>query len=304
MQHHFYATSGFDRMAHFRDNDQEMENRFKDPTTLFVPVWNGRVFTSKDRTKPHFFTFEQWNKLGLKAPQLIYLGQTHRGNALAAVDISQIEELDPEDWFDDHISCVDLRGAGLSLSADDASIVAYAQTLLAWHKSTGFCGKCGSATLSRSAGHTRRCTGHTCETEHFPRINPAVIMLVEYKGRTLLASNPNFPEKLRSILAGFVEPGESLEQAVAREVWEEAGIEVDNIQYHSSQPWPFSSSIMLGFTATAKSSDLTIDQNELLEADWYNPAEIDKAVAEEELGLPRPDSIAGVILREWMAQNR
>ena len=130
MQPHFYATSGFDRMAHFRDDDEKMENRLKADDCLFVPVWNDRVFTSKDRTTPRYFSYAELDALDLQSPQMIYLGQSHKGQTLAAVDISAIEPLDEQDWFDDHLSCVDLRGAGLSLSADDASIIAYAQTLL------------------------------------------------------------------------------------------------------------------------------------------------------------------------------
>ncbi len=303
MQPHFYATSGFDRMAHFRDDDEKMENRLKADDCLFVPVWNDRVFTSKDRTTPRYFSYAELDALDLQSPQMIYLGQSHKGQTLAAVDISAIEPLDEQDWFDDHLSCVDLRGAGLSLSADDASIIAYAQTLLRWHKDAKFCGRCGTRTTSKSAGHARRCSNDDCKTEHFPRINPAVIMLVEYEGRVLLASNPNFPEKLRSILAGFVEPGESLEQAVAREVWEEVGLEIENIRYHSSQPWPFSSSIMLGYTVTAKTEAMTVNKEELSEADWYTPADIAKAVDEEVLGLPRVDSIARAILDDWIKGN-
>ncbi len=303
MQPHFYATSGFDRMAHFRDDDQQMENRLKGDDCLFVPVWNDRVFTNKERSKPRYFSVAEYQALGLDKPQIIYLGQSHKGQTLAAVDISTIDPLDEQDWFDQHLSCIDLRGAGLSLSADDASIVAYAQTILRWHKDARFCGRCGSETSSRSAGHSRRCTKDKCSVEHFPRINPAVIMLVEHEGRVLLASNPNFPENLRSILAGFVEPGESLEQAVAREVWEEVGLEIENIRYHSSQPWPFSSSIMLGFTSTAKSSAMTVNKEELSEADWYTPSEIEKAVTSEILGLPRLDSIARAILNDWIEEN-
>jgi NAD+ diphosphatase len=158
---------------------------------------------------------------------------------------------------------------------------------------------CGSACAPRSAGHSTQCTG--CGALHFPRTDPAVIMLVHRGDRALLGHSKRFPNStMYSTLAGFVEPGETLEEAVAREVFEEAGVRVANVQYHSSQPWPFPASIMLGFYAEGITEEITIDPEEIADARWFSRDEMRR---HRDLGfqLPRGDSIARRLIEDWMA---
>lgn len=207
---------------------------------------------------------------------------------------------------------VDLRQVGPMLDAHEAALLAYARGILGWHRRTRFCGVCGSPTGSHHAGHMRRCEDARCATEIYPRTDPAVIMLVERipadgsPRQCLLARHSRLPARAYSTLAGFVEPGESLEEAVAREVMEETGVRVSRVTYQSSQPWPFPASLMVGFLALAASEEITIDHTELDEARWFTAAEV-AAFGEWEddsapFRLPRKDSIARVLLDTWMGR--
>ena len=188
------------------------------------------------------------------------------------------------------------------LGAEDAPLFAAALSLARWHSRHRFCGLCGSPTRSEEAGHMRRCTDPTCHTMHFPRTDPAVIMLVTDGDRALLGRNKNFPVAgMYSTLAGFVEPGESLEDAVAREVREETGIEVAAVHYHSSQPWPFPANIMLGFYAEAVTRDISLDDGELADARWFERDWLASHVDDDNFRLPRLDSIARRLIGDWLA---
>jgi NAD+ diphosphatase len=172
--------------------------------------------------------------------------------------------------------------------------------MIYWHQRHRYCGVCGSPTLSEEAGHMRRCMSPDCKTMHFPRTDPAVIMLVSDGDRALLGRNKNFPPGMYSTLAGFVEPGESLEDAVAREVREETAIEVGQVLYHSSQPWPFPANIMLGFHAEATSSEITVDYGELEDAKWFERDWLLTHVDDNSFRLPRLDSIARRLVEDWL----
>ncbi len=191
---------------------------------------------------------------------------------------------------------VDLRLAARSLDERDAGIAAYGRALMHWHEKHRFCGVCGAPTDILAGGHRRHCAA--CGTLQFPRIDPAIITLVEYEGRCLLGRQSSWPDKRYSVLAGFVEPGESLEDAVRREVFEEAGVRVDACSYHSSQPWPFPSSLMLGFTATTSSAELRIGE-ELQHALWVSPEELDVAVRAGEIKLPPRVSLSNALIADW-----
>ncbi|WP_420606171.1 NAD(+) diphosphatase [Novosphingopyxis sp.] len=166
-----------------------------------------------------------------------------------------------------------------ALPERDAAIYAAARSLVDWHARHRFCARCGSETASEKAGWARCCPN--CHAEHFPRTDPVVIMLAEHGGRVLLGRQPQYPPRRLSALAGFVEPGETFEGAVARELHEEAGIRVSNIRYIKSQPWPFPSSLMIGCFADAEDDALTIDTTELEEAIWVDEAGVRAAMAGE-----------------------
>ena len=199
----------------------------------------------------------------------------------------------------------DLREMGSLLPADEAALVAYARAIIWWHRRHRFCGVCGAATEPAEAGHVRRCTDPDCAQPAFPRTDPAVIVLVHDGDRILLGRQRGWPAAMHSVLAGFVEPGESLESCVVREVREESGIVVDDIRYHSSQPWPFPQSLMVGFFARATTRDITIDESELETAGWFDRATVAAAPGEMRtdipFSLPRRLSIARRLIEEWVA---
>lgn len=187
------------------------------------------------------------------------------------------------------------------LDASDAPLFAAALSLAAWHLRHAFCSVCGSPSAIIRGGWARRCS--SCEAEHFPRVDPVVIMLVEHDGRLLLGRQPQYPSRRYSALAGFVEPGETIEAAVAREVREEAGIAVTHVEYIASQPWPFPSSLMIGCSARASDDALTIDHHELEDARWFTRAEVAAAVAHDADAcfLPPPRfAIARTLIEHWL----
>ena len=190
----------------------------------------------------------------------------------------------------------------MQLDASEAPMFAAALSLSRWHSTHSFCARCGNQTDIVRGGWSRRCT--ECSAEHFPRVDPVVIMLAEHDGRILLGRQPHYPPNRFSALAGFVEVGESIEDAVARELGEEAGIAVADVAYVASQPWPFPSSLMIGCTARALDDALTIDFTELDDARWFTREEVEAAVRGVEdapFQPPPPHAIARTLLEHWLA---
>ena len=196
-----------------------------------------------------------------------------------------------------------LREAAALLNDRDAGLFTHSVALANWHATHTHCPRCGTPTVTVAAGHAQRCPADG--SEHFPRIDPAVIMLVtDPDDRCLLARNRRWPERRVSILAGFVEPGESAEQAVAREVQEETGIAVARVRYAGSQPWPMPQSLMLGFRAAASGDlELRVDDDEIAEAHWYSREELRLALAAQEILLPPPVSIAHRLIQSWYGEE-
>lgn len=188
-----------------------------------------------------------------------------------------------------------------AMSPRDAALWGTARALLEWHSRNGFCGACGAPTQMFRAGWGRTCRG--CAIEHFPRVDPVVIMLAEHGGRVLVGRQPHYPEGRYSALAGFVEPGESIEEAVAREVREEAGLDVRRVSYAASQPWPFPGALMIACLAQATGDALTIDTSELEDAFWVDRAGVRAALAREPdapFQAPPEFAIANTLLRHWL----
>jgi NAD+ diphosphatase len=186
------------------------------------------------------------------------------------------------------------------MAPEDAAVWGAARSLIEWHNRHLFCGRCGAATVAFRGGWGRRCSG--CGLEHFPRIDPVVIMLAEHRGKVLLGRQPQYPAGRYSALAGFIEPGESIEEAVARELREEAGIEVADVRYVASQPWPFPGQLMIACVATAASDALTLDRNELEDAMWADRPAVAAALAGDPAApfvAPPPFAIAHTLLRHW-----
>ena len=187
------------------------------------------------------------------------------------------------------------------LHVQDAPLFAAALSLARWHSRHRFCANCGYPSDLVRGGWSRRCSA--CAAEHYPRVDPGVIMLAEHDGRLLLGRQPHYPEHRYSALAGFVEVGESVEAAVARELFEEAGIAVRNIRYVASQPWPFPSSLMIGCRADATSDQVTIDTHELEDARWFSRGEVEAALdgrLDAPFQPPPKTAIARTLLEHWL----
>lgn len=228
--------------------------------------------------------------------ETVFLGLDGEAGVFAT-DLSELYEATAAADVGAH-EAVDIRRLFRELSAEQAAILAYAKGILHWQRNQRFCGACGSPTVSRHAGHLRVCTG--CGKLLFPRIEPAVIVLVEAPGperKCLLARHRGAAPGSFSTLAGFVEIGECLEDAVRRELFEEAGVTVDSVTYQASQAWPFPAGLMVGFRAVAASEDVNVDANELLEARWFTPAEV---VELYRSGNSRTDSIEHFLVGSWL----
>src|SRR5579863_2356307 len=235
--------------------------------------------------------------------ELVLLGLTEPGHAgfvaVPATGAASVTPPNPRLWQ-----------AIATMAAQDLAVYGTARSLAGWHARHPFCAVCGHPTRLAKAGWQRSCTFETCDAEHFPRTDPVVIMLVEHAGLLLLGRQPRFPPKRFSALAGFIEPGESLEEAVAREVFEEAGLRVNAVSYVASQPWPFPSSLMMGCHATATSTELTIDHNELDDARWFTRAQVAEAMAAgergemgEAFGAPPRHAVARHLLDWWLKRE-
>lgn len=191
-----------------------------------------------------------------------------------------------------------------ALGAQDAGFYATARSLIDWHQRHGFCAACGGATKPQKGGWARACDA--CGAEHFPRVDPVVIMLAEHEGRILLGRQPQFPAGQYSALAGFLEPGETLEDAVARELFEEAGIHVRHVRYIASQPWPFPSSLMIACIATCDDPVLTVDATEIEHAFWAERADVVAALTTPDTApfkLPSPIAIAHHLIAHWVQET-
>lgn len=283
------STAGLDRLGLFRKDPERVRSLLAEGEVRMVPICGGRVCVSGTTpvlTSPTVHDVEQAWLLG-RADGVTYL----------ALDVAV------DDWdagalgLDDGARLAGLREVAALLPPLEGNLLAMATGLSTWHATHRFCGQCGSPTEVDWAGHRRRCV--SCGRDHFPRTDPAIIVLVTSGETALLARNPAWPAGFASVLAGFVEPGESLEDAVTREVREEVGINVEpeSVEYHSSQPWPFPASVMLGFTAVALSIDLDPDPEEITDACWYTRDEL----AHGAIGLPPALSISRRLIDDWVA---
>ncbi len=297
----FYAGLGLDRAGARRRDAGWIAERLADPSSRLFPVWRAQNFVvAGDDPTPAPLAVSTAAPLLEVANEVVLLGLA--GDiACFALELSHIETPETLPPLAGAGRFADLRSIGPLLPQAEGSLLAYARGLTHWHRRHRFCGVCGSPTESADAGHLRRCANPDCGAEHFPRTDPAVIMAVAHRDRLLLGRQASWPPGMHSVLAGFVEPGESLEEAVAREVLEEVGVAVVDVRYLSSQPWPFPASIMLGFTAEALGPELRIDKSEIDRADWYSRAELRASPEDERFRLPRRDSIARRLVDDWIA---
>lgn len=303
-----FAGAGLDRGQALR-GDAAAQARLAE-TGRFQPVWRGRPLM--EGGLPHWVGHDHPVLAAAAAPVFLGLDQ---GTGLFAADVSSWEppappaqEQGPFDLgrqthpaFAETIAFSDLRQAIAGLDPLSAELLATARALLEWHRSHRFCSACGAPSDPAAAGWSRRCPA--CGAQHFPRTDPVVIMLVLSGNRALLGRSPGWPEGMYSCLAGFMEPGETVEAAVRREVMEETGVRCGPVGYVASQPWPFPASLMIGCRATAETEDITLDPAELEDALWISREEMVTVLAGDHprIRAPRKGAIARFLIVNWLA---
>jgi NAD+ diphosphatase len=293
-----FGGNPLDRASERRGDREWIVTLLADPDTRILALRDLKPFTRGTRTPAlDWQPVAQWRDQIDAGATLLFLGLGD-GRAHFAIDAtgtSVASDIDTE--------LVDVRVLAPAIATGEAAILAEARSLLDWHSRHRFCAQCGSATRVASAGWVRRCPD--CRASHFPRTDPVVIMLVTDGERCLLGRQSGWPKPMMSALAGFVEAGETIEEAVRREVREEAGIQVGAIRYVASQPWPFPASLMIGCEAEAVSDRIEIDPSELESADWFTRDEVKAALAAPtgRLGVPPPFAIAHHLIRAWVAES-
>jgi NAD+ diphosphatase len=320
VEEHFYSSEHIDRTAVQRRDEAWVNEQLAAEGTLFVPVWRHKSFVDRAeatgdaeyrlsgapgappaperRLKAVFLRPDEATPLLDGHRRAILLGRSGP-QAYFAIDLSDMEDPVKHRPLSGRGDFVGLRRVGPLLDRADGGLLAYARGMVRWHQQHAYCGVCGARTVMEEAGFLRRCTGAECGQQHFPRTDPAIIVLVTHGDRALLGRQQKWDASWYSVLAGFVEPGESLEQAVRREVKEEAGVPVGDVRYDSSQPWPFPSSLMIGFTAEALDDRIAIGDQELEDARWFTRPEIDAALATGELRLSPRISISRHLIERW-----
>jgi len=320
-----FAGGGLDRMAADRGHAADLLDRL---STKVLALWRGRPLIEGPAEAPRLLLLPADHPLfDLAAGLRILLGRAGRpgpggiDGAIFAADLSVWSppevtgaDLGPGRAGEDQPApgliglpedarFADLRGLLARLSAFDGELAATARGILEWHRSHGFCAACGTPSLASQGGWQRRCP--SCGRDHFPRTDPVVIMLVTHGNATLLGRSPGWPERMYSTLAGFMEPGETVDNAVRREVAEETGVAVGRVRMVASQPWPFPASLMIGCTAEAEGRALRIDPTEIEDALWVGREELLEAIAgrHPRIAPPRPGAIAGHLLQMWLADR-
>ena len=287
------------------------------PDAKVIPVWNGNSLIcgwnggEGDAGTDQLLAMKTVETSSVADAELVLLGVDDESPMLAA-DLSHWSQADANALTQD-ARFVDLRKVGAALDTQEAALLSYARGMVHWHQTHRHCGRCGAATLNERGGMLRRCPETSCSGQAFPRIDPAVIVLVvddslhpDGVPRCLLGRAAGWPKGVYSTLAGFVEPGETLEETVAREVREESGIGIRDVRYQASQPWPFPSSLMIGFHATARTLDIARHDQELEDARWFSARDLRDAGTwgeDKTLCLPRQDSIARYLVERWLEQQ-
>ncbi len=292
---HVFAGNPLDRGEVERRDEEWLTAQASDPASLLLPMWQLNVPVSSDHALTWMSPAEA-QSLNVEAEPM-FLGLLD-GVSHFVIDVSSAERGDIEK---DGLTFEDARTTAEYMSSADSGIVAQARAQLSWHNRHGFCAVCGHPTHIARGGQVRRCA--ECGTEHYPRTDPVVITVVHDGERCLLGQSRGRLVAMRrySALAGFMDQGESIEEAVAREVMEEAGIQVGAVRYHSSQPWPFPSSLMIGCHADAATTDIHFDAEEMADVQWFSRDEVRLALEErsELLAIPGPTAIAHHLIRAW-----
>ena len=297
-----FSGNPLDRASERRGDAAWLAAQRADPKSRVLPLWKlqplllGLQDAAKE-TKLGFIEGALASGLGAADAVEVFLGLDGDGPCFAR-DISALG--DPlTAALASHGHFRDARSAALLLADSEIAILGQAKALIDWHKRHGFCAVCGAVTMLSDGGYRRLCPH--CKAEHFPRTDPAVIMLVTAGERCLLGRNKRFAGGHYSTLAGFIEPGETIEEAVRREVYEEVRLRVGTVRYFASQPWPFPSSLMIGCFAEGLSGEIEVDGNEIISARWFERADVKRLLdgQSREVTLPRRDAIAFHLISHW-----
>jgi NAD+ diphosphatase len=303
-----YSEMLLNRASNQRKSPQWLESQ-KNNNSRWVLTHSDQNYFSQGENSPLFLTLESVQHLHLDDAVFLGVDENNEDTPYFALDLTHADEALLTAFLLEG-EFIDLRQLAVVLDNQVASLLALARGICFWHRSHCFCGRCGTVNTLVAAGHARLCSNQDCGHQTFPRTDPAVIMIVRKQfadgvERCLLGRQASWPEGVFSALAGFVDPGETLESAVAREVHEEAGITVNNVQYIASQPWPFPSSVMLGFIADACSDDIQVDKDELDDARWFSREELQSfgewGDDSEGFKVPRTDSISRYLLDYWVS---
>lgn len=290
-----YSKNELIRDSEYRD-ETSLVQALENPSTRYFLFAGGSVLISKGEKSQATFAQETIAGFQTRQDEAILLGEA--GDAprvVVPVDID-VETLE-EPW-----AAYDLRALlySSSVSEEDAGAIAQAASMLHWHRMNRFCGKCGHASIMKIGGYRRDCT--SCEVQIFPRTDPVVIMLAVKGDKCLLGRSPTFPDGWYSTLAGFVEPGETMEDAVRRETFEESGIRIGRVKYYASQPWPFPHSLMIGVHCEAISDAITVDESELEDCRWFTRDEVRLMIAENHPDgfiCPPNKAISSALVSYW-----
>ena len=295
-----FTATPLDRADTVRKDPEAVDALWQDPGSEVLICWRGKplVRHEADRTVPVVLSPDA---LAHRPAVRLFLGMEGTKGVLAAsLDPSR----DPPTDYDTLGTFVDLRPAVGQMDPRAAAMVGTARSIFTWHRTHRFCSRCGETTSPGDAGWKRVCDA--CGGEHFPRVDPVVIMLIVCGDRTLLGRSPDWPPTMFSCLAGFVEPGETLAAAAQREAEEEASVTIDRVTFLMSQPWPFPSSLMIGLLAEAPDPDFAVDGVELAEARWFSRDEVPRLLdgTHPEAAAPPPLAVAHHLLRWWVEGDR
>lgn len=289
--HNVFAGAFVDRIGERRKDSDWIRDASGSDGSHFVPIWGEQCLVGGDPLHTVMLERRQIENFIQDPDELIFLGLFHDQPAFAFAIDGKVEPP-----FGELGEFHDLRFLGTELPPDEANLAAHARALVIWHRTQTYCGICGSSARPEVGGNSRQCANTDCGRILFPRVDPAIIVLVANGERCLLGRQSSWPEGRYSTIAGFVEPGESLEDSVRREVFEETNVHVGDVMYHSSQPWPFPSSLMLGFLAEATSDEIVLNDGELEDAQWFTRKELRSGFPK----LPFRISIARRLVDQWI----
>jgi NAD+ diphosphatase len=301
-----FAGNPLDRASDRRDKPEWIAKQLASPESLGLAMWNGRPFVEPSSKSDGgdggglqiaYLPAKLVGELAGGPERLLFMG-LWKETAVFAVDLDDVA--DPSDGpLQGFGKFEDLRAVALKLPPTEAAIVATAKQMFEWRRRHRHCAVCGQASEATDGGWKRKCP--SCETEHFPRTDPVVIMLPYHGDRCMLGRQEAWPKGMFSALAGFLEPGESIEEACARELWEEAGLRTAKVRYHSTQPWPYPSSLMIGLLAEVEDDEAAPDQTELSEVRWFTRQEARDLLAEGIDGVfaPQNIAIAHQLIKAW-----